>query len=100
MRFLVTTDKHVNYIWIVARQPSITIEKLLKTVFSVLSAPRLYSKDPRQAEWVRLQDIRRTITTWAREAEESPLLEAVAREGCWRQQARKNLARIDFQVRR
>jgi hypothetical protein len=32
------------------------------------------------AEWVQLRDMRRTVTTWAREAEESPLLEAFARE--------------------
>jgi hypothetical protein len=28
---------------------------------------------------VQLRDIRRTVTTWTREAEESPLLEVVAR---------------------
>jgi hypothetical protein len=34
-----------------ARQEPITkIEKFLKAVFSVGSAPRLYSKDPRPAE--------------------------------------------------
>jgi hypothetical protein len=53
---------------------------MLEAVFSIGSAPRLYSEDPRSAEGVQLQDIRRTITTWAREAEESSQLDAVARE--------------------
>jgi hypothetical protein len=50
-------------------------------VFSVGSAQRVYnSEDPRPGEWVQLRDICQTVTTWAREAEESPLLEAVAKE--------------------
>jgi hypothetical protein len=49
-------------------------------MFSVESAPTLYNMDPRPAEWVQLRDIRRTVTTWEREAEEYPLLEAAARK--------------------
>jgi hypothetical protein len=45
------SGKHVNNIWAIARQLPITIvEGLLEAVFSVGSAPRLYSKDPRPAE--------------------------------------------------
>jgi hypothetical protein len=77
---LVTAGKHVNDIRAIARQAPITIEKMLEAVFSVGSAPRLYSEDPRPAEWIQLRDIRRTVSTWEREAEESPMLEAVARE--------------------
>jgi hypothetical protein len=41
---------------------------------------------------VPLRDIRRAVTTWAREAEESPLLEAVAKERLLKiQQADKKL---------
>jgi hypothetical protein len=51
MHCLVTVGKHVNSIRAIARQPPITtIGKLLKAVFSVGSAPRLYNEDPRPAE--------------------------------------------------
>jgi hypothetical protein len=46
---LVEAGKHVNDIQTIARQQPI-IEKLLEEVFSVGSAPRLYSEDPRPAE--------------------------------------------------
>jgi hypothetical protein len=48
---LVTAGKHVNNVPDIARQPSIiTIEGLLEVVFSVGSAKKLCSEDPRQAE--------------------------------------------------
>jgi hypothetical protein len=51
MSCLVESGKHVSNIRDIARQPRIsTIEKLMVTVFSVGSAPRLYSEDPRPAE--------------------------------------------------
>jgi hypothetical protein len=51
MRYLVTAGKHVYDIRAVVRQPPITtVEKLLAAVFSVGSAPKLYSEDPRPAE--------------------------------------------------
>jgi hypothetical protein len=72
--------KHVNDIRAVVRQlPITTIEKLLEAVFSVGSAPRLLSEETKPAESVQLWDIRPTVMTSAREAEESPLLEAVAK---------------------
>jgi hypothetical protein len=44
---MVTAFAHVNSIRDITRQPATTaIEKLLKTVFSVWSAPRLYNEDP------------------------------------------------------
>jgi hypothetical protein len=47
MRCLAAAGKHVNDIRPVARQPPIiTIEKLLEALYSVGSAPRLYSEDP------------------------------------------------------
>jgi hypothetical protein len=53
MRCLVSADKHVNDIRAIARQPPITtMEKLLEVVFSVGSAPRLYSEDIRPAEFI------------------------------------------------
>jgi hypothetical protein len=71
---LVEAGKQVNAPRTVARQPPITtIEKLFEAVFSVGSAPRLYSEDPRPAEWVQLRDIHWIVATWAREAEESLL---------------------------
>jgi hypothetical protein len=39
-----------------------------------------------------LRDIRRTVTTWVREAEESPLLKPLLGNGCWRHQAGKRLS--------
>jgi hypothetical protein len=64
MRCLETAGKHVNNIRDIARQEPITItEKLLEELFSVGSAPRLHSEDPRTAESVQLRDIRRTVTT-------------------------------------
>jgi hypothetical protein len=43
--------KHVNDIRAIAWQPPITaIEKLMDAVFSLVSALRLYSEDPRPAE--------------------------------------------------
>jgi hypothetical protein len=51
MRCLVAAGKHVNDIRVIARQlPITTIEKLLEVVFSVESAPRLYSEYPRPGE--------------------------------------------------
>jgi hypothetical protein len=50
MGCLATAEKHVNDIRAIARQPPITIEKLLEAVFSVGSAPRLYSENSRPAE--------------------------------------------------
>jgi hypothetical protein len=48
---LVASGKYVNDIQAITRQlPITTIEKLLKMVFSVGSAPRLYIKDPKLAE--------------------------------------------------
>jgi hypothetical protein len=62
MRCLVTAGKHINDIRDIARQsPIATIEKLLKAVFSVGSAPRLYGGDTRRAELFQLRDIRRTV---------------------------------------
>jgi hypothetical protein len=52
---LVAAGKHVNDIRAIPRQPPITTEKLLEAVFSVGSAPRLYSEDPRLAERVSLR---------------------------------------------
>jgi hypothetical protein len=46
---LVAPSKHVNNIQANARQLSITIEELLEAVFSVRSAQRLYSEDPKLA---------------------------------------------------
>jgi hypothetical protein len=117
MRCLVTGGKHVNGVRTMASQPPITIQELLEVMFSVVSAPRLYSENPRPAEWsevkwlvgewdcsvwgwqlstvqgrlrwdgaiVALTDEARSsvagyLATWAREAEEAPLLESVARE--------------------
>jgi hypothetical protein len=78
---LVAVGKHVSDIPTISRQPPIaTREELLEAVFSVGSAHRLYSEDPRLAERVQLQDICQTVTTWARKAEVSPLLDAVASE--------------------
>jgi hypothetical protein len=51
MRCLVTAGKYVNDIRAIARQRPITIEKLLESVFSVGSVPRLYSEDPSLAEF-------------------------------------------------
>jgi hypothetical protein len=43
----VTAVKHVNSVRAIARQPPITtVEGLMEEVFSVESAPRLYSEDP------------------------------------------------------
>jgi hypothetical protein len=51
MGCLVEACKHVNDIRDIARQPPITtIGKLLEVVFSVGSALRVYSKDPRPTE--------------------------------------------------
>jgi hypothetical protein len=50
MRCLVAVGKHVINIRAIARQSPITIEKLLKAVFSVESTPRLYKEGPRPAE--------------------------------------------------
>jgi hypothetical protein len=51
MRCFVTAARHVNDIQATARQqPITTIERMLEAVFSVGSAPRLYSEDPRPAE--------------------------------------------------
>jgi hypothetical protein len=49
-------------------------------VFSVGSVQTLYGEDTRPPEWVQLLDIRRRVMTLKQEAEESPLLEAVARK--------------------
>jgi hypothetical protein len=50
MRCLVVASKHINDIWAVGEQPPITTgEKLLDTVFSLGSTPRLYSEDSRPA---------------------------------------------------
>jgi hypothetical protein len=53
-------------------------------MFSVVSTPRLYNKDPRPAELiierVQLRDIHWKGRISAREVEESLLLEAVSRE--------------------
>jgi hypothetical protein len=57
MRCLVAASKHVNDIRATARQPTITTEKLLEAVFSVRSAPRLYSEDSRPAEWIKIRKI-------------------------------------------
>jgi hypothetical protein len=38
------------------------------------------SEEPRPAEWVQLRAIRQREKSWAREEEESPLSQAVARE--------------------
>jgi hypothetical protein len=54
---LVTAGKHVNNIRAIARQPPITVEGLLEAVFSVGSAPRLYSEDSRLAEAVQLSEV-------------------------------------------
>jgi hypothetical protein len=55
VRCLVTAGKHVNNIQAIATQPPITIiDELLKAVFSVGYAPRLYNKDPRPAESVEV----------------------------------------------
>jgi hypothetical protein len=48
--------------------------------FFVGSTLRIYNEDTRPAKGVQLRDIRRRVTTLVREAEESPLLETVARE--------------------
>jgi hypothetical protein len=49
--FLVPAGKHVNIIRSIAKQsPIITIEGLWEAVFSVGSAPKLYSEDPAPAE--------------------------------------------------
>jgi hypothetical protein len=50
MCWLVEAGKHVNDIRAIVRQPPITIGKLMEAVFSVVSAPRPYSEDPRPAE--------------------------------------------------
>jgi hypothetical protein len=51
MRRLVTVGKHVNSISAIARRPPMTsIDGLLEAVFSVESAPRLYSEDPRPTQ--------------------------------------------------
>jgi hypothetical protein len=51
MRCLVTAGKHVNKILAIVRQPPVTaVEGLLEAVFSVGSALRPYSEDPRPAE--------------------------------------------------
>jgi hypothetical protein len=63
MPCLATAGKHFNNIQAIAKQPPITIEKLLETVFSVGSAPRLYNEDLRLVERAELRDIRRTVTT-------------------------------------
>jgi hypothetical protein len=47
---LVTAGKHVNNIGAIARQPPISTYGLQEVVFSVESAPRLYSEDPRPDE--------------------------------------------------
>jgi hypothetical protein len=52
MRCVVTVGKHINDIRDIARQQNITtIDELLEAVFSVSSAPRLYSEVPRPAEF-------------------------------------------------
>jgi hypothetical protein len=52
----VTAGKHVNNIRAINSQPPITtIEGLLEAAFSVGSALRLYSEDPREAEAVQLK---------------------------------------------
>jgi hypothetical protein len=51
MYCLVMVGKHVTDIRAIARQPPIaTIEGLSEAMFSVGSAPRLYSEDPSPAE--------------------------------------------------
>jgi hypothetical protein len=91
----------------IARQlPMTTKEGLLEAVFSVGSALKLYSEVPRPAEefswglavesssaWKlrwdgagveksSVADIRRKVTTWARDAEESPLLMSLLGNRC------------------
>jgi hypothetical protein len=49
---LVIINKHVNDIRALSRRPPITtVEKVLETVFSVGSVPRLYSEHPWPAEF-------------------------------------------------
>jgi hypothetical protein len=51
MCYLVTAGKYVNNIRAIAKYPPLTtIEGLLEAVFSVGSAPKLYSEDSRPAE--------------------------------------------------
>jgi hypothetical protein len=51
MRCLVTAGKRVSNIRAIARQPPITtIEGLLEAVFTVGSAPKLYSQESRSSE--------------------------------------------------
>jgi hypothetical protein len=51
MSFSVTAGKHLNNIRVISRQQSITtMEGFFDTVFSVGSAPRLYSENPGPAE--------------------------------------------------
>jgi predicted benzoate:H+ symporter BenE len=59
MRCLVTAGKHINDIQAIARQPPIITEGIWEAVFSVGSAPRLYSEAPRQAESSAVQ-----LSTW------------------------------------
>jgi hypothetical protein len=69
--------RHPGYRWATVHNNN---RKIVGVMFSVESAPRLYSEDPRPDEWVQLRDIRRTATTRVQEAEDSQLLGAVARE--------------------
>jgi hypothetical protein len=69
MRYLVTTGKHVYSIQAIARQPSITaVDGLVESVFSVGSAPRLYSMDPRPAvfSWVKqlVRESESSVVDW------------------------------------
>jgi hypothetical protein len=50
-RCLIMAYEHVNNIWAIAIQPTITtIEELLGPVFSVASVPGLYNEDLRPAQ--------------------------------------------------
>jgi hypothetical protein len=56
---LVTASKHIINIQAITRQPPITaVEGLLEAVFSVGSAPRLCSEDPRPTKAVQLSEMK------------------------------------------
>jgi hypothetical protein len=81
MRCLITADKHINNTLAIAWQPPVArIEKPLEAVFSVESAPELYSEDPRPAEVCSVVGYSPDSNDVNTKAGESSLLRSVTRK--------------------
>jgi hypothetical protein len=74
---LVAAGKHVTDIRAIATQPPITRTKMLEVVFSVGSAQRLYSEDPKPAESSSVAGYSPDSNDVSKESGESSLLRSV-----------------------